>query len=198
MKLLLPLLTAFLPLTSAQPSLVQLTSANFDSMLTFFGTPNFVCYMTYVDGTNVASNACDVDLSTYLRGQLPYPTVNSAFDGSFYIQFSGSFGAQISSFMGDVGISTSILVDVLIVPTGWQAVRGDSRFVCRSGIFPNGVFNCPFPIVGNYIMFWPLTGFDAGNLVMRTVRVWSRKDLAGSGTVALSSGATTGTANGGL
>ena len=113
------LIICFVWTSAALPSLVRLMESNFDSMLTFFGTPNYVCYMTHPGNTNIAANACDVNLATYLRGELPYPTVNSAFDGSFYIQFSGSFGTQISSFIGDVGIATSILVDVLIFPTGW-------------------------------------------------------------------------------
>lgn len=104
---------------------------------------------------------------------------------------------QIRSFMGDMHLASTISVDVFITNDPLTLVRGDSRWLCLSGITPNGTFNCPFTNFGKYLVFWPPLTAEPGNLLFRELRAWSRKDLAGTGTVTKGTGTNTIFINGG-
>jgi len=98
-----------------------------------------------------ASKACDFNMATYFKGLFPYPVVQLEFDRAFYVQFPTN--VQIRSFMGDIN-TKGALVDVFV---SYGAVaRGDTRYLCRSNLMPNGVFNCPNTLKGTHLVFWPL------------------------------------------
>jgi len=89
--------------------------------------------------------------------------------------------------MGDVSLLGAI-VDVFV--SNGSLVREDSRYLCRAGVFPNGVFNCALTLKGTHLVFWPLISEEPGKLVFREVRAWSKQDLAGAGTVVNGAGST--------
>lgn len=128
-----------------------------------------------------AANACDWSYTTYFRGRLPYPTVTAEIDRAFWVTWTAP--VQIRSFMGDMHLTGAISVDVFVTNDPLTLVRGDSRWLCIGGVTPNGTFNCPFTNFGKYLVFWPPLTAEPGNLLFRELRAWSRKDLAGPGTI---------------
>ncbi len=112
-------------------------------------------YMKWAHTTNVATRSADWDSTTYLQGQLPYPTLAAPIDSAFYIQWGAA--VQIASVYGDVHIGPGAKVDVFVSSAVTTLVRDDPRYLCKAGIIPNGVFNCPFTMKGTYLVFWPLS-----------------------------------------
>lgn len=150
--------------------------------LDLVGSAADTCYMKFT--SLAASKACDFNMATNFKGLFPYPAVALGFDRAFYVQFGSTI--QIRSFMGDIN-TNGALVDVFV--SYGAVVRGDTRYLCRSNLVPNGVFNCPATMKGTHLVFWPLATEEPGNMVFREVRAWSRQDLAGTGTVVLGVGA---------
>jgi hypothetical protein len=157
------------------------------------GTPTF--YMKYASTTNTAAKSADWNWANYVQGQLPYPALTLPIDSAFTITWAS--GVQIRSIMGDVHIGPGVLMDVYFASAAATLVRGDTRFLCLAASTANGVFNCPFTSTNKVLVFWPLAGTEAGNLVFREIRAWSGKDLASGGTVIAGTGSTAVVSGGG-
>jgi len=112
-------------------------------------------YMKWAHTTNTAAKSADWSMTSYLQGQLPYPTLVAPIDSAFYIQWGAA--VQIASVYGDVHIGPGAKVDVFVSSAVTTLVRDDPRYLCKAGIIPNGVFNCPFTMKGTYLVFWPLS-----------------------------------------
>ena len=98
--------------------------------------------MMYTEAGKPASQACDFNFNTIAQGKNPYPVVSNPIERAFYIQFPVE--VSIRSFFGDVSSGPGCLVDVFVVTDLAQVVSGDTRYLCRAGIYGEGVYNCPF------------------------------------------------------
>lgn len=91
---------------------------------------------------------------------------------------------QIRSFSSQ-GTASGVHCDVYVTPT-FPFAKGDSRLLCKSNIWPDGVFNCNFSLIGNYLVFMPVDGAEAGLFESLEIRAWSAKDVAPAATSTVS------------
>lgn len=87
----------------------------------------------------------------------------------------------IAAVMFD-GYPQTIYGDVFVTST-FPFIRTDTALLALSKIHPDGVFNLASAKLGTYLIFMPLDSEDPSNFALREVRVWSRPDLAQTGSI---------------
>jgi hypothetical protein len=126
-------------------------------------------------------DACDFNMNTHLAAVNPFPGGKGAdrFDKSFYVSWSNT--QTINAVMFDAWPQT-VYGDVFVTST-FPFDHTDPALLALSNIYPDGIFNLPSAFLGSYLVFISLDTEEPADFALREIRVWSRPDLAQTGSV---------------